>query len=386
MFPYENPIDPVTVGLNPIKLNHVAERFRNQQTSGAFPGGQLVVRRNNRVVLNLSMGLARGFRKSEQNHIEVQQDTPFPVYSTGKPLAALAISLLEERGVIDINQPVAEIIPEFASHGKKDITILDVLTHRAGIIEPRLYHEYQKATEHTYTLNLVAQATPVYKRGTLAYMPWEFEVILNELVLRTTQKNLAQFINDEVSVPLGLPALQYGLANRALDKIAYSFWFGKPKEIVAGTNVAENFEEINNSQALFDSKNPAFSMVTDASSLAAFYEFLLNGGVTQASKQIIKEKSIRKYTSLSISGWNKSLRTYMAIGRGFILGTRLPSPYGWWNTKQCFGHAGAFSSLAFADYKTGLSVAILINGNRGLMDFAKRFMPLTHQIRSAFLS
>jgi hypothetical protein len=64
-----------------------------------------------------------------------------------------------------------------------------------------------------------------------------------------------------------------------------------------------------------------------------------------------------------------------------MLGTLTPSSFGWWNTGSCFGHAGAFSCLAFGDFKTGLSVAIVTNGNRGINDFFRRFIPLAHSIR-----
>lgn len=155
--------------------------------------------------------------------------------------------------------------------------------------------------------------------------------------------------------------------------------------MVGGNNVAENFEKINNSAELFESTNPAFSMVTDAASLAAFYEFLLNNGMTSAGEQLIAEKSIRRYTTRAVSGWNKSLGTFIAVGRGVTVGTFTPSAFGWWNTGECFGHGGAFSSLGFGDYKTGLSVAIITNGNRNIGDFVKRFIPLTNRLRKACL-
>jgi CubicO group peptidase (beta-lactamase class C family) len=102
-FPYENPVDPRTVDINPDRLAKVVKHFQRQQTSGAFPGGQLVLRRHGKLVLNEALGIARGFRSNEaQPPMAVQPQTPFAVLSVGKPLAAIAIALLEDRGMLDI--------------------------------------------------------------------------------------------------------------------------------------------------------------------------------------------------------------------------------------------------------------------------------------------
>ena len=73
----------------------------------------------------------------------------------------------------------------------------------------------------------------------------------------------------------------------------------------------------------------------------------------------------------------------MALGRGFVVGTWLPSSFGWWNTGRCFGHAGGFASLAFGDYSTGLAAAIVTNANRGMSDMLRRVVPLAHHLRQA---
>lgn len=385
-FPYEKPVEPSFVNMDQDKLSNVVKRFQQQQSSGAFPGGQMVVRRNGMVVVNEAVGLARGLRSTEAiETVNVQPQTPFPVYSSGKPLAAIAIAMLEERGLMDVEAPIAKIFPEFARHGKDDITTLDVLTHKAGILVPSLYADYKRVANRESVLTRLVDAKPMYKRGTFAYMPTEFGAILCELVQRVVGKTLAEFVADEISVPLNLPALRYGLAGRDRNSLAYTYWLGKDKVMVGGNNVAENFEEINNSAELFESTNPAFSMVTDAASLAAFYEFLLNKGITNGGKQLVSEKKIRQYTTRAASGWNKSLGTFIAIGRGFTVGTVTPSAFGWWNTGKCFGHGGAFSSLGFGDSRTGLSVAIATNGNRNINDFVKRFIPLTDRLRKACL-
>lgn len=73
----------------------------------------------------------------------------------------------------------------------------------------------------------------------------------------------------------------------------------------------------------------------------------------------------------------------MAVGLGFQTGMIFPCTYGYWNTHTCFGHSGCLSSVAFADHQTGLSVAVVTNGNRGPLDFGSRFIPLAHQLRKA---
>ena len=152
--------------------------------------------------------------------------------------------------------------------------------------------------------------------------------------------------------------------------------------IVAGMNVAEDFER-QNSEQFFNAMNPATSLISDAAGLAGFYDFLLAGGRTPAGEQLISERTLHRYTSRQVLSWDRSLRTVLAVGRGFVVGTRFPSSFGWWNTNQCFGHAGGFSCLAFGDYSTNISAAIVTNGNRGTTDFTKRFLPLAHGLRKA---
>ena len=100
-FPYEKPVEPASIDMDAGRLASIVERFQHQQTSGAFPGGQMVVRRNGKVLLNVAAGHARGFRSTESiTPVDVQTETPFCVFSSGKPLAAIAIAMLEELGLI----------------------------------------------------------------------------------------------------------------------------------------------------------------------------------------------------------------------------------------------------------------------------------------------
>jgi CubicO group peptidase (beta-lactamase class C family) len=383
-FPYEHPVECETVNVDEQRLRAVVERFRAQQSSGLFPGGQLVLRRHGKLVLDEACGIARGLRPGEgREPAKVESHTPFPVLSAGKPLAAVAVALLEDRGMLDADAPVSTIIPGFGSHGKGEITVLDVLTHRAGILLPELVGNPRLWGDRKAVLSHLVNARPTYKRGTFAYMAYEYGWILSEIVSHVDQRTLAEFIAAELSIPLQLPGLAFGLGRRDIGSLAYSYWLGKDKVMVGGINVAEDFEGRNNSAVQFNSMNPAVSLVTDAASLAAFYEFLVNGGVTPKGNRLISERTLRKYITRNFIGWERNSKALTAVGRGFILGAFFPTIYGWWNSGGCFGHPGGFSSLAFGDIETGIAAAMVTNGNQGFMEMAKRFMPLAHGLRKA---
>ncbi|MGV3740087.1 MAG: serine hydrolase domain-containing protein [Gammaproteobacteria bacterium] len=359
------------------KLANVIALFNQQQTNGAFLGGQMVVRYKNEVIVNENIGFARA-QKNEQ--IPVYQNTLFPVYSAGKPIPAIAIAWLEDRALLDIEAPIADLLPEFAAQGKEFITTLDVLTHTAGILIPS---SYTLNPEKQMTWKIIVESKPLYPRGTFAYMPLEYGIILSKIVERIYGRSFDEFISKEFATPLQTPALKFGLQNREHDALAHSFWFGRQSMTLYGTKIADNIEESINAKICFDTKNPAFNLITDASSLAGFYEFLIQKGVTIKGKRLLSEQTIEKYTSPAVSGWNKTLKLPLVMGRGFTLGSLLPSAYGWWNSQSCFGHGGLFSSLAFGDHRRKLAVAIVTNGNRSIYDFYRRFIPLSHGIRAA---
>ncbi len=383
-FPYEVPVEAASVGMDRRKLDQAVTLFRSQYGKYMFPGGQLSVRREGKAVLNEVIGTARGWRKNEGIlPVEVRPETPFPVLSAGKPLGAVAVAMLEDRGVLDVEMPVAEWIPEFSQHGKGQITILDVLTHRTGLSLPGLVANPSISQDRQAVLDQLVDARPVYPRGTMMYAAYEYGWILSEVFARAAGRSLAEFVAKELSEPLELPALRYGLAGRQLSDLAFSYWLGKDKVIVSEINVAENFERTNNSLEQIESLNPAVSLVSDAASLATFYEFLVRGGVTRTGERLISEEVLRKYTTKNVSGLDKSSGFFSSLGRGFMVGSTFVSSFGWWNTKPCFGHLGGFSSLAFADHERKLAVAIVTNGNRDFFDVIKRFLPLCAKLRKA---
>lgn len=381
-FPYENPVPAESLGVDSVKLQKAVARFHLQQSKGAFPGGQLVIRCKGKLIVNETAGYSRGIRSGDgESASQVQVNTTFPVLSAGKPLAAIVIAYLEERGLIDVDLPIAHYFPEFGHNGKEKITTLHVLTHRSGIQLPDFVRKVHLWSDRAAIQGALIQAIPKYPVGTQAYQPYEYGWVLSELVQRIDGRTLSSFFDEEISGPLGLANLRFGLGMKELNSLAFTYWLGKEREIVASVNVAESFEA-QNSKEFLGSENPSVSLLADAANLAAFYEFLFMGGLSNSGDRVLNEETIKRYTTKHVYGWDRSLRTFIALGMGFVVGTFLPSPYGWLNTKGCFGHPGGFCTLAFGDHKHRLSAAIITNGSRNQMDFMKRFLPLAGLIRA----
>jgi len=132
-------------------------------------------------------------------------------------------------------------------------------------------------------------------------------------------RSLPQFVEQEISGPAGLPDLALGLGARDAGSVAFSYWLGKDRLMVSGLNVAADFEKGNNSSIQFESLNPAVSLVTNAASLAAFYEFLLADGVARTGRRVISAETLRRYTTRNVIGLERSSRAVSCLARGFFV-------------------------------------------------------------------
>jgi CubicO group peptidase (beta-lactamase class C family) len=382
VFPHDPPVAASSVGMEAERLERALALFRAQQARGAFPGGQLVVRRGGHCVAQLAVGLARGFRQ-EEPPVSVTLQTRFNVFSASKPLVALAIARLEEAGQVELAAPVARYFPEFAAHGKGAITLLDVLTHRGGVLLPDFIHSWERWGDWEAVVDALVRAVPRYRRGTLAYHPHEFGWILAEVVRRVTGQPLPAFCERELLAPAGLTGLSFQGSPAEASQVAHSYWVGSRPVRVGQVDVSVQLEQAYNSPQVLTALVPGASLWTDAAHLAGLYEVLVRGGVTRSGQRLWAESTVRAYTSRAVFGLDRSNRLPITVGRGFLVGAPWPTFYGAWGTSPCFGHAGAFCTLGFGDHSTGLAVGIVTNGNAGPGDFLRRFRPLIGALRRA---
>ena len=383
-YPHDETVHAASVDMSHDRLMTVLRKFRRQQRMGGYPGGQIAVRRHGHLVVNEATGICRGYLpEHDEDIVLTTPTTPFPCFSAGKAVIAIVIAMLEERGQVDVEAPVAEVFPEFARGGKEQITVHDVLTHRGGILMPEFCARFQDWGDWDAVIDAMVAAEPSLERGKLAYHPLEYGWVLSEICRRVDGRALPQFVREEITGPAGLPAMRFGVTDEELDVLGRSYWLASGPFKIAGLDISRVFHAFSDQPELMTMFLPGAGLVSDAASLAGFYELLVGGGTTRDGRRILGRDAIRRYTTRHVRGWDRTNNAPIVLGRGFFLGTTTPGIYGYWGTRDCFGHAGAFCSLAWGDHATGISVAIITNGNRGPFDLVTRMMPLCDGLRKA---
>src|ERR1700761_1174476 len=167
--------------------------------SGADCGLSLVVDVDGQTVADVWGGFADAARTRPW-----ERDTIVNVWSTTKTVTSLAVLMLADRGLVDVDAPVARYWPEFAAQGKEGVLVRHLMSHTSGLAGwnapftiPDLY-DLERSTAA-----LAAQA-PWWEPGTASgYHALTFGHLLGEVVRRVTGKSLTRFVEEEIAGPLG---------------------------------------------------------------------------------------------------------------------------------------------------------------------------------------
>ncbi len=121
---------PEDAGMSSRTLERIEDIVNEAISTRATPGCQILVARNGKVVYDKAFGLLRYDGKDS-----VTDETLYDLASLTKVTATLQIvQLLYEKGLIDLNKKLSHYLPELKNTNKKDITIVEMLTHQAGLV------------------------------------------------------------------------------------------------------------------------------------------------------------------------------------------------------------------------------------------------------------
>jgi CubicO group peptidase (beta-lactamase class C family) len=357
---------------SPQSLQEAFERnFRERGEIGA----SVSVFRGDAEIINLSEGHTTRERTQPWT-----SDTLVPVWSATKGPAAVACLCALDDASVPLDSPVREIWPQFAGGGKDKVTLLQVLTHTAGLSaldEPTPIEDYDAV------IHALERQKPLFPPGTRqGYHARTFGFLLEEIARRITGAgSFGRYFRERLADPMNLD-FWIGLPAEQLPRVA-TLYPGKLRPGAAqtpfmqafnskGSVTQRTFASPSGLNAVQDLNNPetlargyaSMGGVGSARALASFYAMLANGG-TWHGRQLVSESVLKALQTSYSQQEDAVLCAPMAFGAGVMRdpldasGNKIQKIFG--SGRSAFGHPGAGGSLAFADPERRLSFAYVMN-------------------------
>jgi len=176
----------------------VKEAFEKNFKEGLEVGASFAATLNGKFIVDIWAGNADAAQT-----LPWEEKTIVNVYSTTKVMTAICALMLVDRGLLDLDSPVAKYWPEFAQNGKERILVRYLFSHSSGLAGWEEKIRSEDLYDWDKVVNLLASQKPWWEPGTKSgYHSSTFGYLLGELVRRITGKTLGIFFKEEVAEPL----------------------------------------------------------------------------------------------------------------------------------------------------------------------------------------
>jgi CubicO group peptidase (beta-lactamase class C family) len=296
-----------------------------------------------------------------------QRDTIVNVYSTTKTMAALCVLMLADRGVLDLNAPVARYWPEFAQNGKDGVLVRHVMSHSAGLsgFDPPLASVGDLYDREAIVRGLAAQKPWWIPGDGSGYHAITQGFLQGEIVRRVTGKTLGVFFRDEVAQPLGAdfhiglaPEHDARVAELVPPPVGLDATPGDPASVAVRTMKScplTGFEP--RESGWRRAEIPAAGGVGNARSVARVHSVLACGGAVDGVR-LLSEAGVRRALEEQANGVDRVLNVPLRFGMGF----GLPHPSVPLSPNENVMFWGGWGgSLAIIDLDARVSIAYVMN-------------------------
>ena len=189
----------------------VVDTFQNHLASTPYGGASLAIYAGGQPVVDVWGGMA-----DVTSGRLWDRDTLTLAFSVSKSVTAITVLHLVEDGLLALDEPVATYWPEFAQHGKAEITVRQVLAHRAGVPLVDAPLTLEQVLDKEPVLRAVEAQAPLWAPGEAhAYHAITVGHIAAEVVRRVTGQTFGDVFRQRVAEPLeldlwiGLPASEH---------------------------------------------------------------------------------------------------------------------------------------------------------------------------------
>ena len=298
------------------KLNRLEEVLRESVENKEIAGANLCVMYQGKEIYYAQAGMA-----DIAHNRPVKKDTIFRLYSMSKPVTAAAVMKLVEQGVIDLLDPVAKFIPEFANMtvvsgdtqqpANRQITIKDCMNMTSGLtyggddpaakdveklcaeIIDRLYSEHPMTTLEF--AKKLAGCRIAFQPGT----EWRYGTsadLLGAVVEVASGMRFSEYLQKEFFGPLGMTDTGFSVPADKRDRLAV-IYETTPDGLI---EFHENHLGICNhmdADILFESGGAG--LVSTIQDYQKFTQMLLNNG-TYNGKEYLAPKTVAYLTGCTL--------------------------------------------------------------------------------------
>ena len=296
----------------------------------------------------------------------VSDKTIFRLASMTKPVTAVAILILIDRGLISLSEPVKKHIPGFENihivtengedmgETKTDVTVMHLLTHTSGFgsIKPtKMTTEDKKTVKNTVNCFIKAglDFEPFTKKS---YSPFAAFDVLVALTEKITGEDFEEFLKNEIFIPCDMKDTTFIPSEKQWERIITMHAKSEDGKSCKGqtTNgcVFEDFPA--------NHKLGGAGLVSTLEDYSNFAEMLLNNGKT-AKTRIVSEKTSRLLSTPYIppcdiitpkEQWGLGVRVVTSEDFGTL-------------SKGSFGWSGAYGSHFWVDPENNITAVFMKN-------------------------
>jgi CubicO group peptidase (beta-lactamase class C family) len=306
---------PETVDVSPDRLSRIRTVLQKEVDADRMPGAVVTIARRGQLIYSEAIGF-----QDKAAGKPMTKDAIFRIYSMTKPLASVAAMMLVEEGRMQLTDPVAKFLPQFAKMdvlvtdkdgkttretAKRQMTIQDLFRHTAGFAygqfsnvpeikaayaEAKLYQpgipESRVITPEQFVTG-IAKAPLVHEPGTT----WEYSMsvdVLGRVVEAISGQRLSAFLDERLFRPLNMvdtgfkvPEAQWSRIAEPLPKNPLT---GGPNDVMLDVKI----DPLNDSGGV--------GAVSTAADYLLFCQMMLNGG-TLDGRRYLSPTSVKLMTS-----------------------------------------------------------------------------------------
>jgi CubicO group peptidase (beta-lactamase class C family) len=304
------------------------------------------------------------------------EDTLQLVFSTTKGVMAIAVAMCVQRGLLDYGERVSTYWPEFAAHGKGEVTVRQLLSHQVGLISVDAPTTLAEALDWDTMVARVADTKPDWPIGTAhGYHALTFGWLAGELLRRVDGRSPGRFVAEEIAGPLGLELwiglpehyearvspLIGGVISTSSDPAMQALidqFTGPATRLGRALTLSGAFSEKGafNRRDVHAAELPAANGISNARSLAKLYAAtmapvdgiqLLDDATRELARTTVTPRGERDLCLVLAS----------TFGMGFMTHGEMTTYSG----PGSYGHAGAGGSVAYAQPERDLAFAYVMN-------------------------